>query len=74
MSDRFAVVLPEIDRRGVDAVLGKLRSAVESITLPRSTNALGLASASVMCPHDGVSEMELVNVLLDRLDKAKSGT
>ena len=74
MSDRFAVVLPEIDRRGVDAVLGKLRSAVESITLPRSTNALGLACASVMCPHDGVSEMELVNVLLQRLEEQKGGS
>ncbi len=74
MSDRFAVVLPEIDRRGVEAVLGKLRSAVEAITLPRSTNALELASASVMCPHDGVSELELVNLLLERLEKQKTGS
>jgi diguanylate cyclase (GGDEF)-like protein len=74
MSDRFAVVLPEIDRRGVEAVMGKLRSAVEAITLPRSTNALELACASVMCPHDGVSELELVNLLMERLEKAKGGS
>ena len=74
MSDRFAVVLPEIERRGVDAVMGKLRSAVEAITLPRSTQALELASASVMCPHDGVNELELVNLLLERLEKAKGGS
>ncbi|HSB76485.1 MAG TPA: diguanylate cyclase, partial [Terriglobales bacterium] len=71
MSDRFAVVLPEIDRRGVDAVMGKLRAAVEAITLPRSTQALALASASVMCLHDAVGEMELVNLLMERLEKAK---
>jgi diguanylate cyclase (GGDEF)-like protein len=74
MSDRFAVVLPEIDRRGVDAVMGKLRSGVEAITLPRSTTALELACAAVMCPHDGVSEMELVNVLTERLEKVKGGS
>ena len=74
MSDRFAVVLPEIDRRGVDAVMGKLRAAVEAITLPRSTKALEVACAAVMCPHDGVTELELANLLLARLEKAKSGS
>ena len=74
MSDRFAVVLPEIDRRGVDAVMGKLRSAVEAITLPRSTKGLDVASAVVVCPHDGVTELDLANVLLERLEKAKSGS
>lgn len=74
MSDRFAAVLPEVDRRGVDAVMGKLQAAVEAINLPRSKQSLQLASACVMCPHDGVSEMELVNVLLQRLEKAKSGS
>ena len=74
MSDRFAVVLPEIDRRGVDAVMGKLRAAVEAITLPRSTQALEVACAAVMCPHDGVTELELANLLLERLEKAKSGS
>jgi diguanylate cyclase (GGDEF)-like protein len=74
MSDRFAVVLPEIDRRGVDAVMGKLRSAVEAITLPRSTKGLELASAVVMCPHDGVTEMDLANLLQERLEEAKSGS
>jgi diguanylate cyclase (GGDEF)-like protein len=73
MSDRFAVVLPEIDRRGVEAVMGKLRSAVEAINLPRSKKTLQVASGSVMCPHDGVSEMELVNLLTERLEKVKSG-
>jgi diguanylate cyclase (GGDEF)-like protein len=72
--DRFMVVLPEIDRRGMDAVLGKLRTAAEGITLPRSTNPMQLAAASVMCPHDGVSETELVNLLQARLDKAKGGS
>ncbi|HEV2117093.1 MAG TPA: sensor domain-containing diguanylate cyclase [Terriglobales bacterium] len=73
MSDRFAVVLPEIDRRGAEAVMGKLRAAVEGINLPRSKKALEAASASVMCPHDGVSELELANLLLERLEKQKSG-
>ena len=74
MSDRFAVVLPEIDRRGVEAVLGKLQAAVEAINLPRSKKNLQLASAAVMCPHDGVSETELVNLLTERLEKAKGGS
>jgi diguanylate cyclase (GGDEF)-like protein len=74
MSDRFAVVLPEIDRRGVEAVMGKLRSAVEAITLPRTTTGLQLACALVMCPHDGVTELDLANLLLERLEKAKAGS
>jgi diguanylate cyclase (GGDEF)-like protein len=73
MSDRFAVVLPEIHRRGVDAVMGKLRAAVEAINLPRSTKALEVACAAVMCPHDAVNELELVNLLLERLEKEKGG-
>jgi hypothetical protein len=68
------VVLPEIDRRGVDAVLGKLRSAVEAITLPRSSKGMEVTSAVVMCPHDGVTELDLANLLLERLETAKAGT
>ncbi|HLK34944.1 MAG TPA: diguanylate cyclase, partial [Terriglobales bacterium] len=71
MSDRFSIIVPEIDRRGVDAVSAKLRSAIESIALPRSPKGLELACASVMSPQDGVTDTELMDLLLERLAGAK---
>lgn len=78
-SDRFALLLPEINGQGLDAVEEKLHRSTQCLKAGSGEKAISVSavSASVHFPQDDGAELELTKLLLDRLEKAKqqsSGT
>jgi diguanylate cyclase (GGDEF)-like protein len=73
LGDRFALLLPEINAEGLVAVLGKLKQRIHSIEVPFPKAPLLLAAtwAAAQYPQDGSSELELMKLLLQRLETAK---
>jgi diguanylate cyclase (GGDEF)-like protein len=73
MSDRFAVLLPELDQHDMPIVLNKVRLALETIDvpLPNAPHKLSAAAAAVNFPRDAGDELELLKVVLARLESAK---
>jgi len=71
--DRFAVLLPEVNAERLITVLAKLQHGLQTLTspLPESTGGIKATWASVSYPHDATTELELLRVLLSRLQKAK---
>jgi diguanylate cyclase (GGDEF)-like protein len=71
--DRFAVLLPEISSDGLTTVVGKLWQSLQTIPSPiASENAkVQAAWAFAAYPQDGTTELELVQMLLSRLERAK---
>jgi len=71
--DRFAALLPEISADGLTTVLGKLWQSLQSVTFSHEPEIgpLQAAWAFAAYPQDGATELELVQTLLDRLQRAK---
>jgi diguanylate cyclase (GGDEF)-like protein len=79
VSDRFTVLLPEVDAHGLPVVMNKLRQALATIQvpIPNAIHALTATTAVVHYPHDASDELELLKLLFTRLEAAKqqaSGT
>ena len=72
-ADRFAVLLPEISAEGMIAVLAKLQHSLQTLTSPLPGSATGIVAiwASASYPQDATTELELLKVLLSRLQNAK---
>ena len=71
--DRFAVLLPEISSDALTIVLGKLWQSLQAMPSPLAseTARVQAAWASAGYPRDGGNELELIQVLLERLERAK---
>jgi diguanylate cyclase (GGDEF)-like protein len=71
--DRFAALLPEISADRLTTVLGKLWQSLQSVTVSHQPEIgpLQAAWAFAAYPQDGATELELVQTLLDRLQRAK---
>lgn len=73
MSDRFAVLLPELDVHDVPIVVRKVRQALErlEVSMPGGPRPLSATTASVNFPRDAADELELLKLLFTRLEMAK---
>ena len=71
--DRFAVLLPEVSAEGLITVLAKLQHGLQTLTSPLPGAEAGIRAtwASASYPPDATTELELLKVLLSRLQKAK---
>ena len=71
--DRFAVLLPEISADGLTTVLGKLWQSLQSVASPLPSEITNVQAAWAFAgyPQDGSTELELVQMLLTRLERAK---
>jgi diguanylate cyclase (GGDEF)-like protein len=71
--DRFAVLLPELSSDALTIVLGKLWQSLQAIRWPIGSKdaSVQAAWASAGYPRDGGNELELIQVLLERLERAK---
>jgi diguanylate cyclase (GGDEF)-like protein len=71
--DRFALLLPEVGGEGLIRVLAKLQHSLQSLASPLPNSAPGIRAtwASASYPHDATTELELIKLLLERLEKAK---
>lgn len=79
LGDRFALLLPEISAEGLSRVEKKLQQSLETIEIPFPQNPSPLTAswARVQFPQDASTELELMKLLLDRIEKLKqpsSGT
>jgi diguanylate cyclase (GGDEF)-like protein len=79
LGDRFALLLPEVNAEGVTVVLGKLQQALPGIEVrfPQAPRPLSATWATVHFPADSGSELELIKLLLGRVETTKrrpSGT
>jgi diguanylate cyclase (GGDEF)-like protein len=72
-ADRFAVVLPEIER-DVTTVQQKLAEALNTVTSPSGAGPVRAVFASVSYPKDGATEIDLVRLLLMRIDDVKQNS
>jgi len=72
--DRFAIVMPETDRERAAAVVAKVESALGAIEYRDGQTARRIVSAvaSVQYPVDGATELELIRLLLNRVQTAKT--
>ncbi len=73
MSDRFAVLLPELDAQALPTVMNKIRSALQTVEvrLPDSLYRLSATTAAVHYPRDASDELELLKLVFTRLEAAK---
>jgi diguanylate cyclase (GGDEF)-like protein len=74
--DRFALVMPETDKERALAVVSKVESAI-NITEYRdgqATRRVACSCATVHYPVDGATELELIRLLLNRVQAAKAAT
>lgn len=71
--DRFTLLLPEVSAEGLITVLAKLQHGLSTLTspLPQTEPGIKATWASAFYPHDATTELELVKLLLGRLEKAK---
>ena len=68
---QFALILPEIDEAKVDIVKKKIVKGISELS-PRTEKArVEAIFAVVHYPADGATELELVRVLLNRMEKEK---
>jgi diguanylate cyclase (GGDEF)-like protein len=73
LGDRFGVFLPEVNADGVTVVAGKLQQALRTIEVPfpQATRPLSATWATAQFPADSESELELMKLLLGRLETSK---
>lgn len=73
LGDRFALLLPEVNADGVTVVVGKLRQALHGVEahFPQATRRLSATWATAHFPADSESELELMKLLLGRLETTK---
>jgi diguanylate cyclase (GGDEF)-like protein len=73
MSDRYALVLPEVNESSASLVMAKLQSLLGAIEVEISGTRRRLAAtwACVTFPADGQQEAALVKTLFDRLESSK---
>jgi diguanylate cyclase (GGDEF)-like protein len=74
VADRFALLLPELNAEGLVVVVGKLQAALRNVEVSYAHGRAPLSAtwAAVQYPADGESEVELMKLLTNRLDDAKS--
>jgi diguanylate cyclase (GGDEF)-like protein len=73
LGDRFALLLPEVNAEGVTVVVGKLQQALHRIEVrfSQAPRPLSAAWSTTHFPADSESEMELMKLLLGRIETAK---
>lgn len=73
VSDRFALLLPEVESQGLSVVLTKLQAALENVQVKssRGSQALTATGATAHFPEDGSDEIELLKLLFSRLEATK---
>jgi diguanylate cyclase (GGDEF)-like protein len=73
-ADRYCVLLPELNAQSLVVVVGKLQHAIREIEVPFEHARVPLSAtwAAVQYPSDASTELELMKVLISRLDAVKS--
>jgi len=73
LGDRFALLLPEVNADGVAVVVGKLQPSLHAIEarFPGAPRPLAATWATAQFPADSESELELMKVLLGRIEASK---
>jgi len=73
LGDRFALLLPELTAEGLAVVFGKLQHSLHAIEVPFPGAPMPLAAtwAAVQYPQDAGAELELMKMVLSRLETAK---
>jgi diguanylate cyclase (GGDEF)-like protein len=73
LGDRFALLLPEVTAEGVAVVESKLQQAIHGIEVPfpGARRPLAATWATAQFPADADAELELMRILLGRLETMK---
>jgi diguanylate cyclase (GGDEF)-like protein len=68
---QFALILPEIDEAKVEIVKKKIAKGISELSPGAKQSRVEAIFAVVHYPEDGATELELVRVLLNRMEKEK---
>jgi diguanylate cyclase (GGDEF)-like protein len=73
-ANRFAVVLPETEQKHVNIVANKISKSLSAFFASKKLTELKALFALVHYPEDGVTELELVRHLINKIERQKTQT